>query len=156
MSRTLYDADFFAWSEHQGELLRRHSAGERLNEAVDWPHVIEEIEDLGRSELHSCESLLRQAVLHLLKLHVWPESPDVPHWRMEAIGFLFDAGKRFAPSMCQRLDVAALYGQAVRQRQASGRTPDGSPALCPFQLDELLAAEPELDTLLAKLVEPTN
>ena len=147
----MYDADFFAWSEHQATLLRRFSSGERTNEIIDWPNVIEEIEDLGRSELHSCESLLRQALLHLLKLHIWRASPDVPHWRIEVTGFLFDARRRYTPAMRQRLALDGLYAQAVRQMEASGRLPEAPPATCPFQLGELLASEPNVDALLEEL-----
>jgi hypothetical protein len=47
MPDDLYDRVALAWSEHQAGLLWR---GERVNE-VDWEHVIEEIEDVGLSEL---------------------------------------------------------------------------------------------------------
>jgi hypothetical protein len=64
----LYDADILAWSERQGELLRRIAAGERVNGAdLDWPNIAEEIEDVGRSVLHAVEALLVQALLVDLK-----------------------------------------------------------------------------------------
>ena len=48
----LYDTDILLWSERQADLLRRHAAGERVNDAsIDWPNIVEEIEDVGRSEL---------------------------------------------------------------------------------------------------------
>ena len=67
----LYERDALAWAERQAGLLRRLAAGERLNEPVDWPHVIEEVQDVGLSELRACKSLLRQILVHLQKLHVW-------------------------------------------------------------------------------------
>ena len=73
----LYEQDALAWSERQADLLRRVAAGDELDEAVDWPNVIDEVLDVGRSELHGCESLLQQAILHLLKRHLWPDSPAV-------------------------------------------------------------------------------
>ena len=57
MPDDLYERDILSWAERQSALLRRLANGERLNEAVDWPHVIEEIEDVGRSELRACESM---------------------------------------------------------------------------------------------------
>ncbi len=48
-----YKRDALAWAAHQAGLLRRLAAGERLNEAVDWTHVIE-VEDVGLSELRTC------------------------------------------------------------------------------------------------------
>ena len=42
----LYDEDIVTWSEQQAELLRRRSAN-----ALDWDHLAEEIEDVGRSHI---------------------------------------------------------------------------------------------------------
>jgi hypothetical protein len=75
----LYDDDILLWSERQAKLLRRRSAGELVNDAeIDWPNVAEEIEDVGRSQLHTVESFLVQALLHDLKAEAWPLSRDVP------------------------------------------------------------------------------
>jgi hypothetical protein len=140
----LYDADILAWSERQGALLRRIAAGERVNDAdLDWPNIAEEIEDVGRSELHAVESLLVQALLHDLKAEAWPQARDAPHWRAEARRFRGDAAARFSPSMRQRLDLARLYRRAVRAmpETVDERPPLPVPAGCPLTLDELLAEE---------------
>ena len=70
----LYERDALAWADRQAALLRRVAAGEGVNEAVDWPHVIEEVQDVGLSELRACQSLLEQVLTHLLKLHAMPDS----------------------------------------------------------------------------------
>ena len=57
----LYDTDILIWSERQGELLRRLARGERVNDQVDWENVVEEVESVGRDQLHAVESLLVQA-----------------------------------------------------------------------------------------------
>lgn len=104
---------------------------------VDWAHVAEEIEDVGLWELHSVESFLNLILVHLLKLHVSPESQACAHWRGEVVAFQNNAKRRFAPSMRQRIDIATLYDEAVQQLRAtdpSGRFPTG----CPFDLDQLL------------------
>ena len=62
-----YDTDILTWSERQAALRRRVEAGEKVNDQVDWENVIEEIESVGRSELHDVESLLTQALAHMLK-----------------------------------------------------------------------------------------
>ena len=42
----LYEHDILAWSEEQARLLGRLAQGEPgVNAAVDWPHVIEEVQD---------------------------------------------------------------------------------------------------------------
>jgi Domain of unknown function DUF29 len=136
-----YDHDILIWSEHQADLLRRHAASERANdEAIDWPNIIEEIEDVGRSERNSVESHLVQALLHDLKAEAWPLARDAPHWRAEARGHRDDARRRFSPSMAQRIDVAKLYREALHRMPETidGVPPLPVPPVCPVTLDELL------------------
>ena len=57
------------WSEDQAALLRRLAAGERVNDLVDWPNVIEEIESVGNEQIHAVSSLLTQAIIHRLEGH---------------------------------------------------------------------------------------
>jgi len=137
----LYEHDTLAWSEHQADLLRRLAAGERLNETIDWPNVIEEIESVGRSQLSTVKSLLVQALAHDLKCEAWPLAPDVPHWRAEARGFRGDAAEAFTPSMRQRIDIAELYRRALDRLPdtVDGQPPTPILAACPLTLDALLA-----------------
>ena len=140
MPDDLYDRDILAWSEREAALLRRLAVGERVNN-VDWPHLVEDIEDLGLSELNAVRSHLEQILLHLLKLRTWPESQSVRHWRVEVVAFQRDAARRFAPSMRQRIDLEGLYRDAADQLEA-GRLEDEPPLAlperCPFELDQLL------------------
>jgi len=138
----LYCRDALAWAEQQAALLRRLAAGERLNEAVDWPNVIDEVQDVGLSELRACQSLLLQAMVHLLKLHAWPGSRSAGHWRSEAGSFLDNAEQRFTPSMRQRIELDGLYAKAMRRAREAvddTGTPQPLPGTCPFALHELLA-----------------
>jgi len=148
----LYESDTLAWAEQQATLLRRLAAGERLNEAVDWPHVIEEVQDVGLSELRACQSLLQRAMAHLLKLHAWPGSQAAAHWRDEAGAFLDDLERRFTASMRQRSGLDGLYAKALRRARATtddAGVPCPLPGTCPFTLDELLAGD--ITMLVAKL-----
>jgi hypothetical protein len=71
----LYEDDILLWSEQQAELLRRRAAGELVNDAeLDWPNIAEEIGDVGSERLHAVESLLVQALRHMLKAEAWPLS----------------------------------------------------------------------------------
>ena len=122
-----YNSDILEWSERQAALLRRRAAGDLVNEAeLDWPNIAEEIEDVGRSELHAVESLLVQALRHMLKAEAWPQSRDAPSWRADAIDFRQQARRRFAPSMRPKIDVAGLY---VDARRALPAAMDGLPPL---------------------------
>jgi Domain of unknown function DUF29 len=48
----LYGDDIRLWSERQGALLRRLANEEAVFDQLDWPHVVEEIEDLGQGDAH--------------------------------------------------------------------------------------------------------
>lgn len=157
MPDDLYDRDVLAWSEYQADLLRRLARGERVND-VDWQHVVEEIEDVGLSELHAVQSYLQRMLVHLLKLRGWPDNASVGHWRQEVVAFQQNAERRFAPSMRQRIDLARLYQGAAAQLEdaaCDGVAPLSWPADCPFTLDQLLhanrvALEQHLQTAAAR------
>jgi hypothetical protein len=153
MADSLYETDALAWAEHQADLLRRLAHGERLNETIDWPHVIDEVQDVGLSELRACRSLLRQAMVHLLKLNLEPESQAVSHWMGEAARFLDDARDAFSPSMRQRIDLPDLYGDALHRLRisGSGEVDTRLSSACPFDLDDLLAREPDVAALVAQV-----
>jgi hypothetical protein len=87
----LYETDVVTWSDRQADLLRRIAAGERVNDLVDWPNVVEEIESVGQSQIDAVESLWTQAFLHDLKAEAWPLARDVDNWRADARMFRHQA-----------------------------------------------------------------
>ncbi len=140
MPDDLYDRDILVWSRNQADLLRRLARGERVN-GVDWAHVVEEIEDVGLSELNAVRSYLRQMLVHLLKIQGWPDNSAIDHWRGEIGAFQADAAQRFAPSMRRRINMASLYAKARTQLSGiryDGVSPRKWPTECPFTLNELL------------------
>jgi hypothetical protein len=114
MRDDLYDRDVLAWSERQAALLRGVARGERVND-VDWDHVVEEIEDVGSSELNAVYSYSHLMLVQLLKLHGWPELDSEQHWRAEIVAFHTNLARRFAPSMRLPIDLADIYDRASRQ-----------------------------------------
>ena len=69
----LYHSDGYTWAIEQADALRRRDFN-----AVDWDNVIEEIEDLSRSEERSLKSQYAKAIEHLLKLQYrrqWETGP---------------------------------------------------------------------------------
>lgn len=66
---TLYDQDFYAWTQRQAELLRSNRLGE-----LDIKNLIEEIESLGRQERQELRNRLGVLLGHLLKWHYQPEA----------------------------------------------------------------------------------
>jgi len=66
---TLYDQDFYAWTQRQIELLRSGQWGE-----LDIANLVEEIESLGRQERQELRNRLGVLIGHLLKWHYQPEA----------------------------------------------------------------------------------
>lgn len=143
MAETLYETDFLAWTDDQTEALRR-ARDSRPNLAVDWDHLIAEIEDLGRSDLAAFECQIRNILVHLLKLEWSPDSAPRRHWRREVSAFRQAAGRRLksSPSLRVRADLDALFDDA---REAmllvlddAAFVAEAPPTACPFTLDQLL------------------
>jgi hypothetical protein len=154
MPDSLYDSDTLAWGEHQATLLQRLAAGEAVNEPVDWPHVIEEIQEVGLSELRVCRNLLVRAMAHLLKLAIWSTSNATANWRAETVGFLAGARRSFTPSMRQRIDLDGLWADALYEIRAMTEVLSQLPTLpetFPVSLDDLLGDRPNPRHLVSRL-----
>jgi len=146
----LYEHDILTWSERQADLLRRVANGERVNE-VDWPHVIEEIADVGISELNAVRSLLRQAMIHLIKIHLQPTDTARVHWQQEPDAFIDSVMDRYVPSMSQRIDTQAIWDRAKQRATkyyAGNLGVAALPSDCPWTLDDLLSKD-HADLLIA-------
>jgi hypothetical protein len=143
----LYDSDILAWSEAQADRLRRVAAGERVND-VDWEHVIEEIGDVGKSELRAAKDLLFRAIEHSMKLRAMPDNAAAEHWRDEAANFLRQAQDAYMPSMAAKIDPAALWRRARRQVLFGYKLPpDALPEAPPPDVTLTVLMDPEADPL---------
>lgn len=68
LAQSLYESDFYAWTQEQAALLReRHWA------QIDLDHLIEEIDSLGKQERQQLENRLGVLLGHLLKWQFQPE-----------------------------------------------------------------------------------
>lgn len=65
---SIYEQDYYLWLDLTASLLRDGRLGE-----LDIPNLIEEIEDMGRSEKRAVESNLVVILMHLLKYKYQPE-----------------------------------------------------------------------------------
>src|SRR5215467_9437485 len=63
--RPRYEDDFYAWTQHQAEVVRTMPV---VDNQFDREHVAEEIEDLGKSERDAVRSQIRRIIEHFLKL----------------------------------------------------------------------------------------
>ena len=119
---TLYDEDFYAWTQEQAELLRRGGAGANR---LDVELIAEEIEDLGRSELHACQSLCEHIIEHLLKLEYSGLDEPLGHWRQEIVEWRLQLERKLTRSIAAKMNLEERYHHALRllrrvEREAPG------------------------------------
>lgn len=139
---TLYETDFYAWTQRQAELLR-----EEEFEQIDWDNIIEEIESLGRSEKHEIESRLIVIMMHLLKWQYQPNKRLTGRsWRKTINIQRIDLDRHLSknPSLRARLPeiIHDTYSTAVRKAIVeTGFDKHTFPAECPWSAEQILDEE---------------
>ena len=97
---------------------------------------------------------LRLLIQHLVKLRALPASRDAAHWHAEAVNFQLAAREAFSPSMPRLIDIDDIW---IGGRRAAARSlkdhgaRDPSRDACPFTLDDLLAAEFDVEVATSKI-----
>ncbi|HEV7995122.1 MAG TPA: DUF29 domain-containing protein [Stellaceae bacterium] len=137
---TLYDEDFYAWTQRQAELLRHLPA---LDNELDLENIAEEIESLGKSDLRAARSLCQHIIEHLLKLEYSGLEEPADHWRDEIVEWRLQLEQILTRSIEAKLDVPALYRTALRlvrrlERDVPGLT-SRLPADCPYTLEQIVS-----------------
>ncbi len=111
---SLYETDFFLWTEQQAADLRR-AAREGSNVPLDYENLAEEIESLGRSEKREVASLVTRILEHLA---CSPATGPRRGWQ-EELGRLrgdLAACLEDSPSLARRLDetIATVWPRALQ------------------------------------------
>ncbi|MEH2043428.1 DUF29 domain-containing protein [Nostoc sp.] len=80
ITQTLYDQDYYLWLRTTINQLRNSQFS-----SVDLNNLIEELEDIGRSQKRTVKSLLIRLFEHLLKLTYWnvERERNEGHWKGE-------------------------------------------------------------------------
>lgn len=154
---TLYETDFYAWSQQQAAVLRamaRDATG--LPNALDVANVAEEIEGVGNSQLSAMASRVRLILLHLIKCVSQPESDAIPHWQTEMGGWHADLLEDVTRAMQARIDMDRLWRRAAKQaelalREYRGSLAPGLPTECPISPDALLLDDLDFEALTASI-----
>jgi hypothetical protein len=144
MDHALYEEDFYAWTQEQAECLRRGSAAANR---LDFDLIAEEIEDLGKSELHAVQSLCEHIIEHFLKLEFSALQEPADHWRDEIVEWRVQIEKKNTRTIAAKIDLAVRYRSALRLLRGFERTVPGFtarlPAACPYSLDQILGSGEE-------------
>jgi hypothetical protein len=137
-----YEDDFYAWTQHQAEVVRTMPVSDNR---FDREHVAEEIEDLGKSERDAVRSQIRRIIEHFLKLAYSPAEQPRVSW-METVDDAREILSDKLTAMLRR-DVEGglekLYAEGRRRaargliRHGEADTADRLPQLCPYSLDDI-------------------
>lgn len=84
LKRSLYEIDYQLWLDQTLVQLRSRNFS-----AIDLENLIEEIEDLGRSDRRAISSYLMRLCEHLLKLNYWESEREMSFrgWNLEITNF---------------------------------------------------------------------
>jgi hypothetical protein len=142
----LYEQDFYVWTQRQAEALRR-LAETRPNIGLDFPRLIEEVEDLGTSQRDAVRSQVRRIIEPCLKLEHSRAVDPRGGWYGSIIDARAELDDKLSPSLRRDLEQhwSRLWGQARNKADNGLRRfgePDAADLLpldCPYLLDDLLA-----------------
>ena len=137
ITKALYDTDYVKWIDATVAALKQGNL-----DAVDWDNLLEEIEDMGRSECKSFKSNLIILLLHLLKWQYQPEQRSnswkgsiVEHRRriLESL----EESPSFRPFLLAEI-LAKADQDALDQAEAETGLPrETFPASCPYKLVDI-------------------
>ncbi|MFB2877265.1 DUF29 domain-containing protein [Floridanema aerugineum] len=135
--KTLYETDGFKWLESTIELLKN-----RQFNALDLENLIEELEDLGRSEKRTTLSLLRNITEHLLFLQYWEREREYNsnHWKREIYNWRVDLEQQLTTTLLNYLreNLNLVYQRALKSANLETGDTVEFPSECPYSLEQLL------------------
>lgn len=144
----LYETDFYEWTKVQADGLRL-IARERPNLPLDLPRLIEEVEDLGKSERDAVFSYIERVIEHCLKLEYSLSRESRAGWRRSITGARARIENRMSPSIRRQAERALpkLYriGRklAAEELQAYAELSEAEllPTACPYTVEQLCDLE---------------
>jgi hypothetical protein len=138
-----YDDDFFAWTQHQGMVLRTMAVADNR---FDRENVAEEIEDLGRSERDAVRSQIRRIIEHFLKLACSPAQQPRFDWMASIVEARATLGDKISATLRRDVEnmLSKLYEDG-RDRAELGlrshgemQAADNLPRECPYTIGDIL------------------
>jgi hypothetical protein len=132
-----YEHDFQNWLNRNINLLKTGQLHE-----LDVTHLIEELEDMGKSNVRELESRLMILIAHLLKWQFQPEKQSsswrgsINEQRLQLLRLLSKV-----PSLKRQLQNAVedVYGDSVFLASDETNLPKSHfPQACPYSMEQLL------------------
>ncbi|NJL89272.1 MAG: DUF29 domain-containing protein [Coleofasciculaceae cyanobacterium SM2_1_6] len=131
---TLYETDYHLWLEQTIEALQASDLS-----TIDCQNLIEELISLGKTDLRTVNSLIKQIIIHRLKLDYLPDREPRKHWCKEIFNFQDQLADTLTASLQNKIDLAELYFRAKRQLLIDYELE--LPETCPYSLTDLLSTD---------------
>jgi hypothetical protein len=132
----LYYTEYDQWLAQTIVLLKN-----RQLEGVDYEHLIEELEALGRSEKSAVKNLLLQIIIHLLLYEFWETERDrnINHWAGEIVTFRVQLEDKLTKNLRNLLakELQQIYFNTALIVLKKTRLTT-LPQNCPYSLEHLL------------------
>lgn len=136
----LYDQDYVVWLEETARQIRHKDI-----DNLDWQHLLEEIEDLGKSQKNAVESYLRQLLKHLLLYQYRTEQRDYcgNGWLDEIDNFRNELEILIRSKTLSNYaaSIFELTYQKARRSALNKTKLDIFPDQCPYTLEQALDVE---------------
>lgn len=144
----LYDQDYYAWLQVMSDRVAHcqdQTAPNYANGDLDWPHLLEELQDLSKRQRRELLNRLRVLLMHLLK---WKYQPtELPYRGQSWLSTIVEQRSQLeslledSPSLRSLLqdEWAIVYQRAVRDAcKETGLAPTIFPDTCPFTIADIL------------------
>lgn len=147
LATSLYEVDFYAWTQEQSALLSRGQW-----QSLDIENLVEEIESLGKQQKQELRNRLGVLIGHLLKWELQPELRG-KSWRSTIVEQRdrIKLHLKDNPSLKSYLDEAVIEAYRLAQSLVVRETPFDYPDLpsdCPYAIAQILDPQFPEDLLL--------
>lgn len=135
----LYEQDYVAWLD-----ATLHQLQQRDISQLDWEHLTEEIEALGREQRHKVESYLLRLLIYLLLYEYWisERSWSGNGWKKEIDNFRLELDLLLESKVLYNYVSTILEKDYQKARKSAIRKsqllPDLFPLTCPYTLEQVL------------------
>jgi hypothetical protein len=144
LTTTLYEQDFYAWTQQQVEVIRSGKL-----EGLDIHSLVEELEAMRRQLEQELDNRMGVLLGHLLKWHYQPEARS-KSWRATIkeqrlrIERLFKKNPSLKPYLSEAIEFGYSLGLALVDKETP-LDPKQLPQECPFSIDEIFEQPTELE-----------
>jgi hypothetical protein len=141
--KTLYETDFAAWAFEQAEAVKRGDW-----RAVDVPHLVEELESMGKQQRAELVNRLSVLLMHLIK---WQYQPMLrEHKERSWLATIAEQRFRIERHIEDSPSLKPFVPEAIERAWRSGRFEAGKetgldpavfPTVCPYAWEQIMNME---------------